>query len=89
MKDMWGSARFEELGTGTLVVYHTFILPTSGFASWFRKKAIAMAQEGAGMLVEQIEMERKSNPVLLQRQLETLRSALLRQSRARSCGERH
>ncbi|OFZ17898.1 MAG: hypothetical protein A2X94_12715 [Bdellovibrionales bacterium GWB1_55_8] len=89
MKEMWGSARFEQLGTGSMIIYHTFIRPTSGFAGWFRKKAIEMAKTGAGKLVQQIQMERKDKPDLLARQLETLRASLGQGSRSRQCDDWH
>jgi hypothetical protein len=73
-----GNARFERLGTGTLMAYYNFVTPGAAFAGAVRGKAMKQVQETGKAIVRQIEKERRENQPLLQRQIQALRAALAR-----------
>ncbi len=77
-KSTEGSARFEKLGTGTLLSFTNLIEPGrwgSG-VSWVVEHAKKAAKDGVTNLVTQIEKEKTSQSELLQKQVELLRKTL-------------
>ena len=79
-----GYARFERYRNeklqrdGTLMEYCNFVTPGSrlGAIPFVRSKALEQVRAAAGAIAAQVERERRGNPALLARQLETLRAAL-------------
>lgn len=63
---------------GTLMVHDQLVVPNSMFAGipFIRNKAIGTGREIARSIVRQVELERKSDPRLLERQVARLRQAL-------------
>ena len=76
VKDIQGNARFEQLGTGTIMAYTSLIVPNSGSASNFVDHAVSGVRKGTLALVAQIQNERCGNQTLLQKQIQALRAAL-------------
>jgi len=76
MRNIEGHARFEPLGTGTLVAYYSYVIPKSAFAGWVKDKAIAQIKGGAHAVVLQVGKERTSQPELLERQKQFLQNAV-------------
>lgn len=73
-----GSARFEKLGNGTLLVYYSFIVPTRWGSSvgWVVDGAKKAVKDAVTALVKQIEKEKVNEPGHLEIQLKNMRTAL-------------
>lgn len=70
-----GSAIFEPFGTGTLMTYSSFVVPSrfgSGF-SWVVELEKNSVKNTVSAIVQQIEDEKANQPDLLSEQLKTLR----------------
>ena len=76
MKSSDGNIRFEPQGTGTLVAYYGWVVPTSIFARAVRKHALEGLRDTVAALVKRIEAERTREQALLRQQLAALRAAL-------------
>lgn len=75
-KESVGSARFEALGTGTILGYVNFVRPGSSFADAVENKAMKQVQETVRATVKQIETIRLKHRDVLENELEALRAAL-------------
>ncbi|MEK6706640.1 MAG: hypothetical protein AABZ06_12720 [Bdellovibrionota bacterium] len=75
-KHIEGNARFESLGTGTLLAYSNFIIPTSVMAGSFKNRFVKQMSQTVDAIASQVEKERIQNQNLLDRQLISLREAL-------------
>jgi hypothetical protein len=75
-KDIQGYARFEKLGTGTLMIYYNFVTPGSSLAGFVKDKAMQQVKDTGNAVVAQIEKERRNQHDLLEREIQTLRDAL-------------
>lgn len=71
-----GNARFESLGTGTIMAYYNFVIPGSGMAGWVKSKALKQVRETADAIVQQVELEIKEKQDLLQTQISEIREAV-------------
>lgn len=78
-KSAVGSARFETLGTGTLIAYRNFVVPKSSLAGIgkVRERAVQEVRDTVTALVKNIQTIRVQKPTLLQQQLQELRRSLL------------
>ena len=63
---------------GTVMIHYQLVVPNSIFARipYVRNKAIGASKDIARAIVRQVELERKSDPRLLERQMTRLRQAL-------------
>jgi hypothetical protein len=71
-----GNARFERLGTGTLMAYYTFVVPDSSFASWVTDRAMDQVKSTVRAIGNQIEQERTQDQALLKKQTDQMRSRI-------------
>ena len=78
MKSSDGNIRFESHGTGTLVAYHSWVVPTSIFAGVVKNDAMAGLRDNVAALVVKIQAVRTREQALLRQQLAALRAALAR-----------
>lgn len=70
-----GNARFEALGTGTLLAYYNFVTPP-GIAGGEGAKEVSGVQASVAKIVERIQATRVANQSLIQQELAALRAAL-------------
>ena len=71
-----GYAKFEALGTGTLIAYYNFVVPGAFGSGIVKDRAMRQVRETVDATVKQIEKERTSNRALLDRQIQSLRQML-------------
>lgn len=76
MSKIEGTARFERLGTGTILAYYNFGIPTSHAAGLAKNKALRKLAETVAAMVNQMQNERKQNQDLLQKQIQALHQAV-------------
>jgi hypothetical protein len=76
IKDVVGNARFESLGTGTLVTYYSFITPPS-LAGGESGRAISSIQQVVQKTSDRIHFLRTNNQALLQEEIAALRLAVI------------
>ncbi len=75
-KSSEGNARFESLGTGTLLAYYSFVVPGSSLAGFVKGKAVDQIKDTVTAVVNQVQNERLNNRDLLDQQIQALRNAL-------------
>lgn len=73
-----GEARFEEMGTGTILAYRNFIFPTRFGAGlgWVVEKAKKQVSESVVAIAKQVEHEKVNQAELLEKQVQALEEAL-------------
>jgi hypothetical protein len=76
MKSSDGHIRFEPHGTGTLVAYYSWVVPTSIVAGMVKLPAMQGLRDNVAALVKRIHAERTGEQALLEKQLTALRAAL-------------
>lgn len=77
-KSSVGYAHFESLGNESLLIYYNFVEPKGSAASLpiIRDEAMKQIKRVAEAIANQTRKEKQSNPALLNKQLEVLRSAI-------------
>ncbi len=71
-----GYAKFEALGTGTLLAYYNFVTPGAFGSGLVKDRAMKQVRDTVAVTVKQIEKEHTSNRELLDRQILVLRGML-------------
>ncbi|MGK5086084.1 hypothetical protein WDW86_00865 [Bdellovibrionota bacterium FG-2] len=77
-KSTVGNARFEQLGTGTLMAYYNFVVPGSSMAGLVKKQAMKQVQDVTKAIRAQTQKERTGSRELLDKQIKVLRDTLAR-----------
>ncbi|MGK5085165.1 hypothetical protein WDW37_17900 [Bdellovibrionota bacterium FG-1] len=75
LRDVVGYARFETLGTGTLLAYYSYVTPPS-VASGQSGRAIAGLQGAVRAIIERVQKLRTENRGVLEQEISVLREAL-------------
>lgn len=76
VKATTGYAKFESLGTGTILAYYNYVIPGSSMAGLVKNKAMQQVKDTGNAIVKAIEKTRVENNALLQKQIEALRAIL-------------
>ncbi len=71
-----GYARFETLGTATIMAYYNFVVPGSSMAGLVKKQAMKQVQDVVKAVRTQVEKERTGGRELLDKQIQTMRGIL-------------
>jgi len=71
-----GYAKFETLGTGTLIAYYNFVVPGAFGSGIVKDRAMKQVRDTVNLTVKQIEKQRSSNRSALDRQIQALRQML-------------
>jgi len=75
-KDSVGSFSIEPLDGKTIIRYQNLVTPGSSMAGLLRKSAISQMKDAATAIAGRAEKLKSSNPALLKKQVESLRTAL-------------
>jgi hypothetical protein len=71
-----GTISFEALGTGSVMSYYNFVIPSSSFAGALKNQATEQVKAVAGAFLDQVAKERSDDQDQLQQQIQALRDAL-------------
>jgi hypothetical protein len=73
-KSSTGYAKFEALGTGTIIAYYNFVVPGAFGSGLVKDRAMRQVRETVDLTVKQVEKLRGSNRSLLDKQIQALRA---------------
>jgi hypothetical protein len=71
-----GYAKFEALGSGTIMAYYNFVVPGAFGSGMVKERAMRQVRDTVNLTVKQVEKQRTSNRAGLDRQIQVLRQML-------------